>query len=177
MSVLSKWPWSSNWLEDLNLCLNVALRRLLEGFHMGRLAVPGQVLLLRVFWRQGYLCRTVKLLMELAGRNQQWSGPELPKSQSWRNCLNRLLLPPCTAGSGCTLAQPAKYPTTFKQLHPGKTFFIFLKCRTNKYEALPGWPRQSWLPPSEKWSHPSPWKQRAPEPRSFLTSLFLSVQN
>ena len=61
-----------------------------------------------------------------------------------------------------------------QQLHPGNTFLIFLKRRTNKYEALPGWPRQSWLPPSEKWSHPSPWKQRAPEPRSFL---FLSVQN
>ena len=118
---------TSNWLEDLDLCLNVALRRLLEGFHMGRLAVPGQVLLLRVFWSSIRLhvlnCETVD------GAGWQKS-PELPKSQSWQNCLNRLLLPPCTAGSGCTLAQPAKYPTTFKQLHPGNTFLIFLKRRT-----------------------------------------------
>ena len=40
------------------------------------------------------------------GRNPQWSTPELPKSQSWQNCLNLLLLP-CTAGSGCNPAQPA----------------------------------------------------------------------
>ena len=125
VSVFSKWPWSSmrtsNWLEDLDLCLNVALRCLLESFHMGRLAVPGQVLLLRVLSVSN--CETVD------GAGWQKS-PELPKSQSWRNCLNRLLLPPCTAGSGCTLAQPAKYPTTFKQLHPRKTFLIFFKRRT-----------------------------------------------
>ena len=40
----------------------------------------------------------------------QVGGPELPKSQSWRNCLI-LLLPPCTAGSGCTPALPATMQT------------------------------------------------------------------
>ena len=52
---------SSNWLEDLDLCFNVALCCLLESFYMGGFAVAGQVLLsisITIYdWSETYMWR------------------------------------------------------------------------------------------------------------------------
>merc|ERR1711971_299922 len=44
-SVFIKQHVSSNWLEDLDICLDIAFCCLLESLHMSCLAVPGQILL------------------------------------------------------------------------------------------------------------------------------------
>ena len=81
--------WSSNRLENLDICLDIALCGLLESLHMGCFAVPGQILLIRKYV-MAHAEGKYRDICELSSNFLQGITPGCVWRKKWfffRNCL------------------------------------------------------------------------------------------
>ena len=155
---LPRAPCHSDWLEHLNLCLNVAFCCLLERLHVSSLAVSGEVILAvniaaALHWYPALHCIVCMIILVfIALSSLARNKPELPKSRSWRSC--QIGQPPCTAGSGYSLPRPEGVDGKDYLCPSVIVVVVSSMCMTIREFKMkdskgdqPVLPRQSWQPP------------------------------